>query len=97
MMSVTDKKYLSGGCSEDAARSEDLFLLTEDGYSDRYCVLYSLYSVQCQGGRDEDTGSHSGNDHISLPVPCQTSEATISPLLSLAADISFIIVYTWLA
>ena len=64
---------------EDAAGSGDLFLLTEDGYSDRCCTVQ--YRVQCQGddeqrgqatGRAEDTGSHAGNDHISLPLPCQT-------------------------
>ena len=83
----------SGGCLEDAAGSEDLLLLTEDGYSDRYCSvqLYSaMYSVQCQ--------RPGGGQEVILEMITSRSlfrvkhqEATISPLLSLILDISFII------
>ena len=82
---------------EDAARSEDLFLLTEDGNSDRYC------SVQCHV-QCTVPGRPGGGQEVIVEMITSRSlfrvkhqEATISPLPSLILDIiSFIIHGSWM-
>ena len=88
---VRYKRRLLGGCCQVWGP-----LLTDRGWVQRpvlFCTVpCTVYSAREAGRR---TGSHSGNDHISLPVPCQTSRGH-NKSITISDSRHHIIYYTWM-